>query len=251
MKKKIIEKFTSYDLLQKLQYRLSDAGWVILPQVRSGTGFLQRVRTADAIAMSTWPSRGLELHGFEIKITRSDWLSELKNPGKAEKIAQFCDRWWIVAPKDIIKVEEIPTNWGLYVPYRDTLKVVKEAKKLDAIPINRLFLAAILRKAQDVVVPKAALKAEFDAGKKYGQTLGEDKMKWDKKSYESFKDKVIEFEQASGVKIDGWQGPKEIGEAVKMVLNGEPKRVKDRLRGLLSIAENIVESTKGYLEKID
>ena len=46
-----------------------------------------------------WPSRGLYLHGFEIKVHRNDWLRELKNPAKAEEIAGYCHFWWVVATR--------------------------------------------------------------------------------------------------------------------------------------------------------
>jgi len=49
-----------------------------------------------------WPSRGLHLMGFEIKAGRGDWLRELKDPGKAEGIAAYCDQWWVVAPAEVI-----------------------------------------------------------------------------------------------------------------------------------------------------
>jgi hypothetical protein len=39
---------------------------VLIPQVRNGTGFTS-TRTADAIAMVVWPSRGFALTGIEIK----------------------------------------------------------------------------------------------------------------------------------------------------------------------------------------
>ena len=39
-------------------------------------GFAGGGRYADAIAMNLWPSRGLAVHGFEIKISRGDWQRE-------------------------------------------------------------------------------------------------------------------------------------------------------------------------------
>jgi len=110
-KKKVKKIYTSSDLEEKLSYKFSTPAWAFLPQVRNGTGYLRNTtRTADAIAMSLYPSRGLDLHGFEIKVSRTDWLGELKNPEKAEAIAQFCDYWWIVAPKEIINLDEVPYN---------------------------------------------------------------------------------------------------------------------------------------------
>lgn len=46
--------------------------WAIMWEVGEGTGAASG-RYADAVMMSLWPSRGLELHGVEIKVSKSDW----------------------------------------------------------------------------------------------------------------------------------------------------------------------------------
>ena len=152
------------EIINLLRNRFCPPAWAFMPQVRNGTGFQSVTRTADAIAMGLWPSRGLYLHGFEIKVYRGDWLNELKQPEKAETIAQFCDYWWIVAPKDLIKVEEIPPLWGLMIPHGSTTKIIKEAKQFTPKPIDKLFLAAILRRAHDIVTPEASLNKSFKEG---------------------------------------------------------------------------------------
>src|SRR3990167_4818231 len=125
---------TSQDLEILISERYCAPAWAFLPQVRNGTGILSTVRTADAIAMSLWPSRGMDLHGFEIKISRYDWQKELQNPEKAEEIAAFCDYCWIVTPdelgKSIIDRGELPTNWGLLVKRGKLLYQLKAAQKL-------------------------------------------------------------------------------------------------------------------------
>jgi hypothetical protein len=66
-------------IFSKLKLQYEEREWVLLPQVRAGTGgYVQR--TADAIAINCWRSRGMVLHGFEFKSRRSDWLRELKAP---------------------------------------------------------------------------------------------------------------------------------------------------------------------------
>ncbi|HYJ21079.1 MAG TPA: hypothetical protein VEW07_03530, partial [Solirubrobacterales bacterium] len=80
-------------------YVCKDAGngptAVIAPGVRSAAGFDAR-RTIDAVSLNLWPSRGMLLDGYEIKVSRSDWLRELKNPAKAEEFAGLVDRLWLV-----------------------------------------------------------------------------------------------------------------------------------------------------------
>ena len=115
-------KYTERELLDALHVKLDrearDGGrrWIVAEKVRSTAGFAEKrsnMRTADAIAIDTWESQGLEVHGFEIKCSRSDWLTELKHPEKSEPFRRFCDRWWLVtSSKDIVKPGELPEGWG-------------------------------------------------------------------------------------------------------------------------------------------
>lgn len=133
------------DLLDALRARHVPPAWAFMEHVTDGTG-ANKLRTSDAMAMSLWPSRGLELHGFEIKSYRGDWLRELKDPGKADEIVGRCHRWWVVAAHDaVVNLEELPATWGLLVG--SDLKVVREAPLLSPAPLDYPFLAAILRRA--------------------------------------------------------------------------------------------------------
>lgn len=238
---------TENDIIDLLENRFCPPAWAFLPQVRNGTGYLRTTRTADAIAMGLWPSRGLYLNGFEIKVRRSDWFAELKNPEKAEEIASFCDYWWIVAPKDMVRVDELPSLWGLMIPHGTTTKIIKEAKPLKAKPIDKLFLAAILRRTQEVVTPQAKLNEEFKDGEKKGKEVAQKSFKWQEEEHRELKETVRKFEKISGVKIDcGWR-LEESAEAVKMVLNGEHLRIKQQLKNLLEKSQKITEDIKKEL----
>jgi hypothetical protein len=136
----------------------SDA-FAFLPEFRGGTGWGRESR-ADAIAMHLWPSEGLHLIGFELKTSRADWLRELKQPNKADPIKQFCDRWYLVVDDaSIVKHHptlnetELPSDWGLMVPnyssYPYKLRVAQEAPRLKPEPIDRLFLASLMRRASN------------------------------------------------------------------------------------------------------
>lgn len=140
---------TEGEVMDALRQRFGEPSWALFAGVANGTGSRAR-RWADAIAMSVWPSRGLEIHGFEVKTRRSDWLRELKNPKKADAVATYCDRWWIAAGnKDVVKVDELPPEWGLLIPHGKTMKIVKDAPKRDPKPLDRTFVASILRRAAE------------------------------------------------------------------------------------------------------
>ena len=149
-------------VIAALKERFCAPAWALIPHVRNGTGYQRTTpRTADAIAMSLWPSRGLELHGFEVKVSRADWVKELENPAKAESICRFCDRWWLtVGDAEIVWAGELPPTWGLLVPKGDKLVAKVEAPKLEAMPGDRLFLAALLRKTVEVSADEEFLRDE-------------------------------------------------------------------------------------------
>lgn len=70
----------------------------------------------DAVYVGFTSTSGRTLVGHEIKVSRSDWLHELDQPGKADLWADQCHAWYAVAPStDIIRPEELPAGWGLMV----------------------------------------------------------------------------------------------------------------------------------------
>ena len=76
--------------------------WVFLTQVRSSTGSANRV--ADAMAFNMYGSTGYEVLGFEIKVSRSDFLAELKDMSKSDELMSYCDKWYLVVPDaEIVK----------------------------------------------------------------------------------------------------------------------------------------------------
>lgn len=127
-----------------LRERYAAPAWAFLEEVRNGTGYGRTVRTADALAMSLYPSAGLHLHGFEIKVSRADWLRELKAPDKADEISRYCNFWWIVAPPDVVQVAELPPKWGLMLAGKK-LRVEVAAPALEPQPPSLPMLAAIMR----------------------------------------------------------------------------------------------------------
>ena len=95
-------KLAAHDLFLRLQGTFSAPAYITLEEVRDATGF-DGHRTADAMAISLYRSRGKSLWGFEFKVSRNDWLKELKQPEKAESIMRYCNYWGLVVPnKNIV-----------------------------------------------------------------------------------------------------------------------------------------------------
>jgi len=149
------KKITAWDVQALLRKRYAAPAWAYLEELRNSTGYIGTPRTADGLAMSLWPSRGLSVHGFEVKVSRSDVVKELKTPAKAEAIMKYCDHWWLVlGDAKLIEPGELPPTWGLMVVRgKSQLRAVTEAPKLEAKPLDRGFIASVLRNFEQSYVP--------------------------------------------------------------------------------------------------
>lgn len=144
------DKITSTDIRAAMRKTFAAPQWAMLEEVPAGTGGTRDNRSADAILMSLWPSRGLHLHGVEIKVSRSDWKREAADPSKAERIATYCDYWWVhTAPGVIQDLAEVPFTWGAREWDGKRWKTLREAVKTEAIPIDRTFLASLMRRTDE------------------------------------------------------------------------------------------------------
>ncbi|AYR01049.1 endonuclease [Arthrobacter phage Isolde] len=118
--------------------------------VKISTGF-DSPRVCDYMAIDLYngygANAGPKLHGHEVKVSRSDWLTELKDPSKAEAFAQYCDYWWlVVSDKAIVKEGELPKGWGLMAVHGAGLTVVKQAiRRAEPVPMGRPLQATLTR----------------------------------------------------------------------------------------------------------
>ncbi len=181
--------------------------WATMFEVAPRTG--GGTRYADAVAVNLWQSRGHAVHGFEIKVSRGDWLRELKDPAKAEEIQRFCDYWTIVAPKGVVVDGELPPTWGLLEMRPDRLLQVKAGPKLDAQPITRGFFASLMRRghegleamsAEKLETERAALQATVDH-------RVEQEVKVLTRDYARLKEEIAKFERETGLSFSEWGGP--------------------------------------------
>jgi hypothetical protein len=229
---------TESEVMDLLAARYPAPAWAFLPQVRNGTGWQRETsRWADAIAMGLWPSRGLSVVGFEIKVHRGDWLLELRQPAKAEDFISVCHRWWLVAgDAAIIEPGELPDTWGLMVVKGRRLKAVREAPALAPRPMDALMLAAAARRLNEVATPAAKIKAAEEAGFKRGQQDARERFAAADQEYRRLEARVGAFERASGVQLDRWSERENrlIGDAVRLVLKGKDVDARRELEGFRS-----------------
>ncbi|MFZ6655910.1 hypothetical protein [Undibacterium sp. TJN19] len=192
---------------QMLHKRYTAPEWALMEEVAPATG--GGTRYADAVAINLWNSRGHAIHGFEIKVSRSDWLRELKQPEKAEDIYRFCDYWWILAPKGIVKDGELPPSWGL-LELRDTgiVQVVK-APKLEPKQVTREFFASLIRRAHEQIDSIAEQKqrlavdhARADIDKRVAREVESVTRRFHERE-----EQIKKFTQETGISFDRYSGP--------------------------------------------
>jgi len=205
--------FTNADEVHTaLRAKYEPPEWVYLAEVATGTGG-RLERFMDGLAMNMWPSRGLALHGFEIKVTRSDWRTELRKPRKAEASFKHVDFWWLVVGNaDIVKPDELPKGWGLLVPHGKTLKVKVQAVERKPKKLDRAFLASMLRSVTSGSATARAVQAAkadaYSRGYAQGQKDDRNTAKRDRDDDLRRAKRLIEtteqFQKLTGVSLDGY-----------------------------------------------
>lgn len=87
---------------------------MFLRELRVGTGHgrhsLQRL---DAFALNCYPHRAMKRICYEVKMSRADFRTELKNPLKRRIGMRFSNEFYFVTPPGLLKPEEIPPDSGL------------------------------------------------------------------------------------------------------------------------------------------
>lgn len=237
------KKVTAKDMEKYLAERYCDSRqWVFLTQVRASTGSANRI--ADAMAFNMYGSTGYEILGFEIKVSRSDFLNELKDMSKSDEIMSYCDKWYLVVPDaSIVKDGELPKNWGLLV-----LKDGKLTQKVRAIttrkePLPDYFIASILRRSGDEVerirnqyIRKEDIAGQIEEARKRGY---EDARGYNGKQTEEalkrLRETVQAFEEGSGIKLEEWRGKeyaKSVGMYVKVALELDERSLDYKIQSI-------------------
>lgn len=149
-----------YKMLEEQHYeKYSSKGrnWITIREARSGTGYSAlNMRSFDFLAISS--KAGNEVIGYEVKASRADFLNDLKDPEKQKSLRCFARRFYYVAPKGIIKPEELPAWAGLYeLSYSEAQKNWYLTKSIEAPEIHNFpptwgFVAACIRNSREAKV---------------------------------------------------------------------------------------------------
>lgn len=237
-------------------------GYVALHEVRDATGF-DAGRSADAITIGMYKSRGLQIEGFEIKVSRSDWLQELKDARKAEAWMRYCHRWWLVThDANIVFPGELPATWGLLVlNARGRLDVAHMAPPMVPEPLSMKAFTALMQASRSQVLAGEAerIRAAREDGAKAGEATRDWRVRDVQTQFDALKEKVDELERLCDypvvrerLRYNGTK-PEEIARIFKLLqsktdLEGELDRMKADLKWRSESADRIAANLRGAYE---
>lgn len=184
-----------------------------------------------------------------MKSSRESWEQDLRNPAKAEEIAQYCHYWWIVAGTDsMVREAELPKGWGLYAVIDRELRVLVQAEELNPKPLAPDFMAYLIRGAIGQQVA-ALTDDERDSQYKMGYEKGFDdgaseSKKSDSAAIEALTDRLHdalkstkELEKVLGVRFERLDkdGARLLGNLIRMygVIGDHDKIPVENIRKLV------------------
>lgn len=222
-----------------------DRGWLVIREAQPPTPAKETARRYDAVAVSLWGSMGSVVHGFEIKVARSDWRAELLNPSKSAALAKHCDYWWVVAPKDVVQVAEAPTGWGVLHVSGNGLRVGRQAEQLKPTREESfwqfLLSRCVYRTDRDEAAQLRTLTARIVADQ--GKSADRD-ASHEVRALGRLREQVDAFEKASGVRIDGYAGSgTKAAELMRAFADGEHKRVLRNVASARSMLRTALAAT--------
>lgn len=125
--------------------------WAFFRELRGGPGWgAENEKRLDAWALGTWPSTGYERIAYEVKVSRSDFLAEIRQPFKRRFALRISNRFYFASPAGLIRPEEIPTEAGLFEVQPDGHLAIAPkvpAPWRDTPPPTWAFVASIARRA--------------------------------------------------------------------------------------------------------
>ncbi len=250
--------FTESTVLDALESTYEDKSkGTFLRGVRDATGFNSR-RTADGLYMGAWQSVGVQLHGFEVKVSRSDWTREIQDVSKAGQFEKYCHYWWVAAPEGCVKIEEMPAQWGLKIVSKTEegyrVRAAKAATLNQSAALDYGFFSSCLRQCKrddpNNVALRRAVDEAFHKGRLEGESRNhsEQQLKHIQQQVNKHIQKIAEFEKASGIRIEHWSHTAgQVGKAVEHVLRYGQGNITS-LAQIVDYCQRVQEEARDLLE---
>ena len=251
---------TAAEIKRLLARKYRGGGWFMAFEVRDRAADGQAHGYADAVAMGIWPSHGYKIHIFEIKISRSDWQSEMVNPAKSQRFIQHADHFWVVAPRGIVLDSELPDRWGLMQANKQSLRVIHDAPWLgdrdrSGRPMGRAFVAKMLQSARTATENDPTFGDRIEAARQQGRQSAEYEIRTLQKRLKTYEAASNRYEELFGHSWIHAEWPGFGGS-----FEGEARRLKLAYRlagsdGLFAGAENhaksIIRECENLLRRIE
>jgi len=123
----------------------ASARYVVCEQVAPETGSGAST-WIDAMVFSMWPSDGLHREAIEVKVSRSDFLDEVNNPGKNQWFQHNSSMfWYATAPGVVASADEIPEGCGWLLAQKGRLVMKKQARTKHIKALTPDFMASVAR----------------------------------------------------------------------------------------------------------
>ena len=219
----------------------------------------------DAWAMSRSWTNPITF-GYEIKVSRSDFLGDNKWP----QYLKYCSQFYFVAPSGVIKPDELPKRVGLVVPTKNGTKLLTKKKapiRNVTIPedLFRYVLMCRAKISKEVIESNREYWSEWLESKTIDRQLGNNVSKTLRREIESrvlklqaeninLKDKIAgltqveEFCKRLKIHPNKWLTEHRIKSKVDEKSAKIPKKVKiavERLTGCLSTLQQLIDEDKG------
>lgn len=242
--------------IKALKNKFNDDGYIVLPEVKNSTGYQKKVRYADAVVLQMWPSRGLSIVGYEFKRSRGDWLTELRNPAKADSIFKFCHEWYLLTENKngVVKgQEEIPEFWGWqYLTPKGRIKTTKKAVKKEQPLIDYGFIFSLCRnvkRCESENIQKRLHESYVKGKNSVSNDLKKEKEFFDleRKKLDKKMNEVSILMQALGLKT--WAGNEDLIKRISNFLNKD-YFVLTRFRNEILRVIDILNLSKISIDKI-
>ena len=92
----------------------SPSEWLFFRELRVGTGRRNSgAQRVDGFALNTLPHTAMKRVCYEVKISRADFLSELKHPLKRRIGMRYSNEFYFVTPAAMVNAAEVPSDCGL------------------------------------------------------------------------------------------------------------------------------------------
>ncbi|MEO8128878.1 MAG: hypothetical protein ABJF23_32255 [Bryobacteraceae bacterium] len=92
----------------------SQSEWLFLRELRVGTGRRNSsAQRLDAFALNCFPHLAMKRICYEVKMSRADYLCELKHPLKRRLGMRYSNEFYFVVPGGMLHLNDIPVECGL------------------------------------------------------------------------------------------------------------------------------------------